>query len=182
MLVCAKCAILGTRDRGCSVHPAPPRPLFGEGQRICKTRLNHAARSRTLTRSPRRPAKAGTHTPRRKLFENGGDGFAKAIAPCDYGSRPPVRNCALGRDDVKRERGVAASRGRSLSPPSCPTDRSPSHRRSAPVQSRSGSAPPSSAVGRRGCGTPRGRAFPCGRNRTRLRPACRPCRCRAATG
>src|SRR4051794_14264424 len=26
MLVCAKCAILGTRDRGCSVHPAFPAP------------------------------------------------------------------------------------------------------------------------------------------------------------
>ena len=26
MLVCAKCAILGTRDRGCSAHPAFPAP------------------------------------------------------------------------------------------------------------------------------------------------------------
>ena len=39
MLVCAKCAILGTRDRGCSAHPAFPAPsVLKEGQRIWKAR------------------------------------------------------------------------------------------------------------------------------------------------
>ena len=40
MLVCAiSCAILGTRDRGCSAHPAFPAPSISrEGQRICKPR------------------------------------------------------------------------------------------------------------------------------------------------
>ena len=30
MLVCAKCAVFGTRDRGCSVHPAFPAPSLQE--------------------------------------------------------------------------------------------------------------------------------------------------------
>src|SRR6266480_1796246 len=30
MLVCANCAILGTRDRGCSAHPAFPAPSLQE--------------------------------------------------------------------------------------------------------------------------------------------------------
>src|SRR5688572_30390820 len=45
MLVCANCATFGTRDRGCSAHPAFPAPsLRREGQQICKARANHAAR------------------------------------------------------------------------------------------------------------------------------------------
>ena len=39
MLVCAKCAIFGTRDRGCSAHPAFPAPSVSRvRQRICITR------------------------------------------------------------------------------------------------------------------------------------------------
>ena len=74
MLVCAfLCAIFGTRDRGCSAHPAFPAPSFSrEGQRICKPRAN-ASRERERIPSPHVvPAKAGTHTPRRKLLENCG--------------------------------------------------------------------------------------------------------------
>ena len=38
MLVCAFVCATGTRDRGCSAHPAFPAPsVFEEGQRICKT-------------------------------------------------------------------------------------------------------------------------------------------------
>jgi hypothetical protein len=45
MLVCANCATLGTRDRGCSAHPAFPAPsLRREGQRICKARARIAPR------------------------------------------------------------------------------------------------------------------------------------------
>jgi hypothetical protein len=48
MLVCANCATFGTRDRGCSAHPAFPAPsLRREGQQICKARANHAARTGT---------------------------------------------------------------------------------------------------------------------------------------
>ena len=56
MLVCANCAILGTRDRGCSVHPAFPAPSLQEREaKICKARATHAARRRTHALSPRRP-------------------------------------------------------------------------------------------------------------------------------
>src|SRR6185436_3600302 len=38
MLVCAKCATFGTRDRGCSAHPAFPAPSLQERRkRICKS-------------------------------------------------------------------------------------------------------------------------------------------------
>src|SRR2546423_3625374 len=37
MLVCANCTLFGTRDRGCSVHPAFPAPSVSrEGQRDAK--------------------------------------------------------------------------------------------------------------------------------------------------
>ena len=69
MLVCAKCATFGTRDRGCSVHPAFPAPSFSRrGKEFAK--LGRNAPREWDAHLPVVPAKAGTHTPRRKLFEN----------------------------------------------------------------------------------------------------------------
>src|SRR2546423_13935542 len=65
MLVCAYNAQFGTRDRGCSAHPAFPAPSLLRGrQRICITRAKRAARILFVV-----PAQAGTHTPRRMLLE-----------------------------------------------------------------------------------------------------------------
>src|SRR5256885_5657539 len=56
MLVCAFFRTLGTRDRGCSAHPAFPAPsIFEGGKEFASLGRNHAARSRTHTLSPRRP-------------------------------------------------------------------------------------------------------------------------------
>src|SRR5438046_6345699 len=48
MLVCAKCAIFGTRDRGCSAHPAVPAPSVHRGaNELAKLGRNRAARPRS---------------------------------------------------------------------------------------------------------------------------------------
>src|SRR4029453_12279898 len=47
MLVCAFAMCIGTRDRGCGVHPVFPAPSFQvEGNETLKPRVKHAARSR----------------------------------------------------------------------------------------------------------------------------------------
>ena len=49
----------GTRDRGCSAHPAFPAPSILRGtMNLEMTRANHVARSRTHALSPRRPGQA----------------------------------------------------------------------------------------------------------------------------
>jgi hypothetical protein len=59
MLVCANAQFLGTRDRGCSAHPAFPAPsLRREGQRDCKTRMQIA--SREYLRSSFRSARSAS--------------------------------------------------------------------------------------------------------------------------
>src|SRR5256886_6725907 len=56
MLVCAFFAQFGTRDRGCSAHPAFPAPsIFEGGKEFASLGRNRAARSRTHILSPRRP-------------------------------------------------------------------------------------------------------------------------------
>ena len=106
-----QCAIFGTRDRGCSAHPAFPAPsVFEEGQRIWKTRAkpcrenaNHAPHP--YSSSPARPGDP--------VFQRRQDWNREAAADMDRGSwsttllqqlptvvmGPAVRNCALGRDD-----------------------------------------------------------------------------------
>ena len=47
MLVCASAKCIGTRDRGCGVHPVFPAPSFQvEGNETVKPRVKDAARSR----------------------------------------------------------------------------------------------------------------------------------------
>src|SRR6266704_1272443 len=66
MLVCAYNAQFGTRDRGCSVHPAFPAPSMFEGrQRICKARAKHAARTSTYVSTSLRGAKRRSNPSRR---------------------------------------------------------------------------------------------------------------------
>src|SRR5256885_14997182 len=70
MLVCAIFAQFGTRDRGCSAHPAFPAPSVS---RVRTKNLHHSGentpRERGRTFSPHVvPANAGTHTPRRMLL------------------------------------------------------------------------------------------------------------------
>src|SRR5437660_10268479 len=87
MLVCAFFRTLGTRDRGCSAHPAFPAPSIFEGGNNLQTSGENASRERERILSPHVvPAKAGTHTPRRMLFEKVVDGFAKPTTPCGYWS------------------------------------------------------------------------------------------------
>src|SRR5438552_17263285 len=64
------------------------RPRFSRvRQRILHHSGEIAPRDRGCTLSPHVvPAKAGTHTPRRMLFEKVVDGFAKPTTPCGYGS------------------------------------------------------------------------------------------------
>src|SRR5438034_1098218 len=53
---CAPNAQFGTRDRGCSAHPAFPAPsIFEGGKEFASLGRNRVARSRTHTLSPRRP-------------------------------------------------------------------------------------------------------------------------------
>jgi hypothetical protein len=47
MLVCAFLCASGTRDRGCSAHPAFPAPSFREGEMVTQTSGDCAARTRT---------------------------------------------------------------------------------------------------------------------------------------
>src|SRR5712691_9034888 len=63
--------IFGTRDRGCSAHPAFPAPSALRVRRgIYYSSGEIAPRDRGPAFSPHVvPAKAGTHTPRRILFE-----------------------------------------------------------------------------------------------------------------
>src|SRR5882757_5920245 len=51
MLVCVFFCASCTRDRGCSVHPVFPAPLFLEGQRSCTTRTHRAAGMRARVKS-----------------------------------------------------------------------------------------------------------------------------------
>src|SRR2546421_8541611 len=105
MLVCAIFAQFGTRDRGCSAHPAFPAPsIFEGGKEFCITRAK-SRREIADARSPHVvPAKAGTHTPRRMLFGNGVDGFARTTQPCGYGSL-----LSQGRRIEVSSRGMTAS-------------------------------------------------------------------------
>src|SRR2546421_10583225 len=65
MLVCAIFAQFGTRDRGCSAHPAFPAPsIFEGGKEFASLGQKRAARILFVV-----PAQAGTHTPRRMLLE-----------------------------------------------------------------------------------------------------------------
>src|SRR4051812_111378 len=68
MLVCANAQIFCTRDRGCSAHPAPLRPLFFGGflQSSGDFRRENAEVCPLTNRRKEFlvvPAKAGTHTP-----------------------------------------------------------------------------------------------------------------------
>src|SRR5438552_8708638 len=58
MLVCAYTHSFGTRDRGCSAHPAFPAPSFFEGGNAQPGRYRAAGIIFVV------PANAGTHTPR----------------------------------------------------------------------------------------------------------------------
>src|SRR5438552_3344896 len=60
MLVCVYYCAFGTRDRGCSRHPAFPAPsgLRVRTKEFANLGRNHAARTRTYTLSPRRPGQA----------------------------------------------------------------------------------------------------------------------------
>src|SRR5205823_7007173 len=73
MLVCAYNVQFCTRDRGCSRHPAFPAPsVFKRANEFAKLGQT-MPRDRERILSPHVvPAKAGTHTPRRMLFENTG--------------------------------------------------------------------------------------------------------------
>src|SRR6059058_2925978 len=94
MLVCALMHNFGTRDRGCSVHPAFPAPsIFEGGKEFASLGRNHAARSRRHALSPRRPGQASTASADPGPIRRGGnylkkvvDDFARATTPCGYGS------------------------------------------------------------------------------------------------
>src|SRR5438874_3237194 len=59
MLVCAFFAQFGTRDRGCSVHPAFPAPSPWRGrQRICITRAKSRRGNEYARLLPRRPCES----------------------------------------------------------------------------------------------------------------------------
>src|SRR5437762_14347316 len=91
MLVCAYNAQFGTRDRGCSAHPAFPAPsIFEGGKRICITR----AKSRRENNF-RRPGQASTASADPGPIRRGGncenkmvDDFASTTTACVYGPRP----------------------------------------------------------------------------------------------
>src|SRR5438128_3526755 len=74
MLVCAYYCAFGTRDRGCSRHPAFPAPSTSRVRtRNLQSSGEITPRDRGRILSPHVvPANAGTHTPRRKLLENTG--------------------------------------------------------------------------------------------------------------
>src|SRR5437667_10845057 len=88
MLVCAYYCAFGTRDRGCQSAPGFPCALCFEGEDEEFEKLGQTMpRDRERILSPHVvPAKAGTHTPRRMLFEKVVDGFAKPTTPCGYWS------------------------------------------------------------------------------------------------
>src|SRR4051794_27599425 len=82
MLVCVYYCAFGTRDRGCSRHPAFPAPSVStRANDFANLGRNRAARTIFVV-----PANAGTHTPRRVLLEKLVDGFARATPPRGYGS------------------------------------------------------------------------------------------------
>src|SRR5438552_19086966 len=59
MLVCAFFTHFGTRDRGCSAHPAFPAPsIFEGGKEFASLGRKRAARTRTHTLSSRRPCES----------------------------------------------------------------------------------------------------------------------------
>src|SRR5438477_2987835 len=59
MLVCAIFCTIGTRDRGCSAHPAFPAPSIFEGrQRICITRAKSRREIADARPLPRRPCES----------------------------------------------------------------------------------------------------------------------------
>ena len=94
MLVCAKCATFGTRDRGCSAHPAFPAPsIFEGGKRICITRAKSRREIADAYSLARRPGQASTASADPGPIRRGGnylkkvvDDFARATTPCGYGS------------------------------------------------------------------------------------------------
>src|SRR5207248_7812049 len=88
MLVCAYNAQFGTRDRGCSAHPAFPAPsIFEGGKRICITRAKsrrEIADAHSLPTSSRRkpgPIRRGGCCLKKLV-----DGFAKPTQARGYGS------------------------------------------------------------------------------------------------
>jgi len=91
MLVCAFSTHFGTRDRGCSAHPAFPAPsIFEGGKRICITR----AKSRRENNF-RRPGQASTASADPGPIRRGAscesamvDGFASTTTDGGYGPRP----------------------------------------------------------------------------------------------
>src|SRR2546423_15538226 len=89
MLVCAYYCAFGTRDRGCSRHPAFPAPsAFKRANEFAKLGRNHAARTRTYALSPRRPGlEPGPIRRGGNCLEKVVDGFASTIADGGYGSR-----------------------------------------------------------------------------------------------
>src|SRR5256885_13465838 len=77
-----------TRPRVQSAPGFPCALCSQEGQRIWKTSGETMPRDRGRTLYPHVvPANAGTHTPRRKLFETVVDDFAKTIASRGYRNR-----------------------------------------------------------------------------------------------
>jgi len=81
---CAFFATHCTRCCGRSQRPASPRPLRFRGA----TRLQELGRKQAAGILAVVPAKAGTHTPRRKLFGAMVVGFRSTIAGGGYGPRP----------------------------------------------------------------------------------------------
>ena len=93
MLVCAYCATFGTRDRGCSVHPAFPAPSVSrEGQRDLK---NSGKTCREIARSClvviASEAKQSTY-PVAALW------IASAFALRRFGKLPPCEACAASEE------------------------------------------------------------------------------------
>src|SRR4029453_13207881 len=88
MLVCAKCAVFGTRDRGCSVHPAFPAPSVSvEGQRICKSSGEPCREKADAYPLPTASLRKQGPIRRGGCCENKMvDGFASATASGGYGS------------------------------------------------------------------------------------------------
>src|SRR5438552_14199222 len=89
MLVCVYYCAFGTRDRGCSRHPAFPAPSVWRGPTNLQNLGRNLPREREGMLCPHVvPANAGTHTPRQMLFETVVEGFASTSADGVYGSRP----------------------------------------------------------------------------------------------
>src|SRR5947208_12669012 len=91
MLVCALMHNFGTRDRGCSAHPAFPAPsIFEGGKRICITRAKSRREIADAYSLARRPGQASADQgPIRRggnCLERVVDDFVKPTQPRGYGS------------------------------------------------------------------------------------------------